>query len=103
VVISSRSEGIPNTLMEAWSVQKPVIATRVAGLPEAISDGTNGLLVSLEPADLAAAMLKIMEDREAAESLGLNGHSTLIERFTLDGMTDRIEQLFERVLVETGA
>lgn len=98
VVISSRNEGIPNTLMEAWSVSRPVIATHVAGLPEVVDDQVNGLLVAPDAAELARAMKAIMDSPELAHRLGDNGHKTLVTRFTLDRMVTRMEQVFTRVV-----
>jgi glycosyltransferase involved in cell wall biosynthesis len=98
VVISSRNEGIPNTLMEAWSVSKPVIATNVAGLPEVVDDHVNGLLVPLNPDEFARAMKAVMDGPELANMLGANGYRTLVTEFTLDKMVTRMEQVFTRVM-----
>lgn len=98
VVISSRNEGIPNTLMEAWSVSRPVITTNVAGLPEVVDDHVNGLLVALNPAEIASAMKAVMDSPQLAHTLGANGYTTLVTEFTLDKMVTQMEQVFTHVM-----
>ncbi len=99
VLIPSRNEGIPNVLMEAWSVKKPVIASKSAGIPEAVKDGHSGILVSLDSAELAAAMKSIMLDYEKFTNLGSQGFKTLTTKFTLEKSTRDLEIIFNnRVL-----
>jgi glycosyltransferase involved in cell wall biosynthesis len=62
VVLASLSEGMPRVLLEAMSLRKPVIATRVGGIPEIIRDGVDGILI--EPGDsegFAAAVEKLAD------------------------------------------
>src|SRR5262249_600420 len=62
-VLSSRQEGLPVALMEALVLGLPVVATAVGGVPEGVSDGVEGLLVSPEsPRDLADAIAKVATD-----------------------------------------
>ncbi len=98
VVIPSRSEGIPNVLFEAWNAKKPVIASNAAGIPEAVKDGANGLLVSLNPEDIATAMEYIMNNSTAAAKIGDNGYDTLKTKFSLKNMLDQIEELFVKTV-----
>ncbi len=94
VLIPSRNEGIPNVLMEAWSVKKPVIAARSAGIPEAINHGINGILVNLEPNSFAAEMEAIIMNPEKYNEIGFQGITTLQTKFTLDKFLDDIESVF---------
>lgn len=70
-VLSSRSEGMPNALMEAMAVGVPCVATRCdMGPEELIEDGVNGLLVPVEDPDaISQAVLKIIRYRNISESL----------------------------------
>jgi glycosyltransferase involved in cell wall biosynthesis len=64
-VLSSRQEGLPVALMEALALGLPVVATRVGGIPEAVTDGVEGRLVPRDrPEDLADAILRLVQDRE---------------------------------------
>lgn len=98
VIIPSRNEGIPNTLMEAWSVKKPVLAAKSAGIPEAIQSGENGLLFDLDENEIESAMLKIISNRENEHIFGEAGYNTLMEKFTLNKMTEHLEYVFEQIL-----
>jgi glycosyltransferase involved in cell wall biosynthesis len=70
LAISSASEGFPRVIMEAFARGRPVVATRVGGIPDLVETERNGVLV--EPGDaegLAAALVRVLEDRELAERL----------------------------------
>ncbi|MFP4547187.1 MAG: glycosyltransferase [Fidelibacterota bacterium] len=94
VLISSRNEGIPNVLMEAWSVKKPVIATRSAGIPEAINHSINGILVNLEPESIAVEMETVMMNYNHYKNLGYQGFTTLQTKFALNKFLDNLESVF---------
>jgi glycosyltransferase involved in cell wall biosynthesis len=71
IVIPSRSEGLPNVLLEAMASGKPVVATRVGGIPEVLSDGVSGRLVPPEdPVRLASAIVALVADRRLRHALG---------------------------------
>jgi len=70
VVLSSDHEGLPVVVMEALALGRPVVSTSVGGVPEAVRDGVEGLLVPpRDPAALAAAMVRLGSDPELAERL----------------------------------
>jgi glycosyltransferase involved in cell wall biosynthesis len=73
-------DGIPNVLLEAMAMSKPVIGTRLSGIPEVVREGETGLLVP--PGDstsLATAMEKLISDKESSTRFGQNGRA-LIEK-----------------------
>ncbi len=99
VVLSSRWEGLPYTVVEAMAYAKPVIATRVDGIPEAVEDGITGLLV--EPGDarmLAEALGAVFGEPDRARRMGEAGASRVPERFTLERMLDGVEAVYGEVI-----
>ena len=91
IVIPSRSEGLPNVLLEAMASGKPVVATRVGGIPEVLSDGVNGRLVPPDdPVRLGDAMAALLADRQLRHALG--------ERACLDARRFSPQARAERIL-----
>jgi glycosyltransferase involved in cell wall biosynthesis len=71
LVLSSDHEGLPVAVMEALTLGVPVVSTRVGGVPEAITDGVEGLLVApRDPAALADALARVLDDPELRARLG---------------------------------
>jgi glycosyltransferase involved in cell wall biosynthesis len=78
---------------------RPVVATPVGGTPELVVDGETGLLVPpRDPEALAAALRRVLDDRELAERLGEAGRRRVSERFTLEAMTRRLLELYDEVV-----
>jgi sugar transferase (PEP-CTERM/EpsH1 system associated) len=97
-VLPSFSEGLSLTLLEAMAALCPVIATRVGGNPEVISDGQNGLLVaSNDVAQLTGAMQRMNgSDPAWRESLAASGRRTVEEKFSLESMVKAYGELYDR-------
>ena len=77
-------DGLPNVVLEAMALARPVIGSHLSGIPEAVADGRTGLLVP--PGDdetLARAMVRLARDRELASRLGTAGRELARERFSL--------------------
>jgi len=86
-VLSSESEGLSNTILEAMASDRPVIATAVGGNPELVVDGETGLLVPPnDPPAMAAAILKLLRDPESRRQMGGRGRQRVEEKFSLDVM-----------------
>ncbi len=82
-VFPSRSEAMPRAVLEAMAMERPVVASRVGGIPEAVRDGVEGILVS--PGDshaLARAVCRILADTALAQTLGNHGRQRVLECFT---------------------
>jgi len=91
-VLPSRSEGMPMALLEAMATALPVVSTAVGGIPEALVDGRNGLLVPAEdPKALAVAIVRVLGDRSLAERLGQAARSTFEQRYELSRMVEAYE------------
>jgi len=92
-------EGLPNSLLEAMALGLPVIASRVDGVPEAVTSGKDGLLVpAAKPAALAAALKTLAGDPHKRAAFGAAAKAAVSERFTLRRMIAEYEHAYETVL-----
>lgn len=99
VVMPSRSEGLPITLLEAMAVGAPLVATRVGGIPEALTDGETGILVPPEdPAALAGAVRGLLERPELAQRLGAAATTAVESRFGVKGIVERYRSVYENAM-----
>lgn len=99
VCIPSKSEGMPNVLLEAMAMGKPVVVTRVGGIPEAVESGVNGLMVEPErPGEIAKAILRVLGDSTLRARLGSAARRTVCDRFDAADMNARYEALYRRLL-----
>jgi glycogen(starch) synthase len=100
VVVPSRyEEPFGLVAVEAGLAGRPVVASRVGGLPEVVEDGRNGLLVPPDDPDaLAAAVLTVLRDPGLAERLGAEGRVRAERDFGLDRHVTAYEELFLQLL-----
>ena len=83
-VLSSLSECLPISILEAMAAGLPVVATRVGGVPELVADGETGLLVpAADPTALAQALRTLIEDADLRRRMGATGRERARERFDL--------------------
>lgn len=88
-VLPSVSEGMPITILEAMAAAKPVVATKVGGIPELVSDGQTGILVpSEEPKSMALAISKLLSDPYLCKIMGLSGKKRVINEFSVSNMVE---------------
>ena len=98
-VLPSRSEGIPNVLLEAMALKKPVVATRVGGVPEVIRHEHDGLLVPPDdPHSLAAAIDRLRENHSLAVDLAENGFETVTKNFGVNLRNESVLNLYREVI-----
>jgi hypothetical protein len=94
----SSMEGLGSAALLAMAWGVPVIASRVGGLPEIVLDGETGLLVDNEPAAIARAAARLLEDRGLAARLGKRGRQLVEQGFTLETMVEKTVAAYSRVL-----
>jgi glycosyltransferase involved in cell wall biosynthesis len=94
-VCSSYEESFPVVNLEAMAFGLPIVSTDVFGIPEAITDGHDGLLVKPGGVDsLAAAIGRVLGDPGLARRLGEAAYATVTTRFTRQHMVDDYEEVF---------
>lgn len=98
LVLSSRIEGVPGVVLEAAARGLPVVATAVGSVPDAVGDGTTGLLVPPgDPEALAGALERLLADGELRSRMGAAGREHVRKHFALDGIVTRFEELYRRL------
>lgn len=96
-VLPSLSEGLGVSILEAMAMGKPVIASNVGGIPEIITHGENGYLVSPgDAADLASAIICLIKNVYLRKSLGHKGRERVMAHFLAERMVEVTAQLLER-------
>lgn len=92
VCLPSMNEGLPAALLEAFAAAKPVVATSVGGIPEALTHGDEGFLVPPNnPLPLAQALERILRAEDLGQSMGLRGRQTVQDRFSAQDTTRALE------------
>lgn len=90
-VMPSRFEGLPIALLEAMAKKKPVIASKVGGIPEVIEDGKNGILISPEaPQELAEKMSYLINDPGLCRQMGESAFKTVQERYSIEKYSEKV-------------
>ncbi len=98
VGVDGNRDGLPTVLIESMAVGTPVVTTPVTGIPEAVLDGQTGLLVpERDPATLADAVRRVLEDPELARDLVTNGRRHVEAAFDARRNTSELLALFRRV------
>jgi glycosyltransferase involved in cell wall biosynthesis len=101
--LTSRVEGMPLAILEAWAAGVPVVATRVGGVPQMIADGQTGVLIdSGDENALAAALIGLLTDQGRAARIGAAGRARVRERFGLEHMVETYQGHYRDLLARSG-
>lgn len=94
-VLCSRSEGFPNSLLEAMAAARPVVATPVGGVPDLLEDGRTGVFVSTtDPQQLASALSELWGDAARRLRIAAAGEAVAYTRYHRSAVIDRLEQVY---------
>lgn len=97
-VLCSDYEGSPLVVMEYMDAAKPVVATRVGGVPDLVEDGVTGLLVDRRsPRALADAIASLLRNPSRAAAMGQAGRERRRTGFSVEAMTRQVEELYEEL------
>lgn len=100
VLPSALREGCPLSILEAMAMSKPVVASRLGGIPEEVEDGKSGILVPpKDSAALADAIIKLLSDKNAAITMGKVGRKIFEEKFSKEVMLNKLESLYDELAV----
>jgi glycosyltransferase involved in cell wall biosynthesis len=101
--LTSRTEGLPLSLLEAMAAPLPVVATRCGGPEEIIDDGINGVLVENGSAQaVASAITRLRADAGERRRLALAGREVVTSRFTLERQVESYDRLYRECLGSAG-
>ncbi len=99
IVVPSLFEGMPNIVLEAMTLKKPVIATDIPEMRELIIDGINGLLVPVKNYEkISEKVIYLLKNPEISKKMGENGYNYVKEKFSLEKMVKNYENLYLKIL-----
>ena len=98
-VLTSGNEGTPVSAIEALAAGRPVVASRVGGVPDVVRDGVDGFLVA--PGDverLAERLAELANDPELRKRLGAAGRDRVVARYAVERLVDDVDRLYRSLL-----
>jgi glycosyltransferase involved in cell wall biosynthesis len=99
LVLPSSNEGTPVSAIEALAAGRPVVATRVGGVPDVVVEGEDGFLV--EPGatdDLADRLAQLARNPELRERMGRAGRERVLPRYAVNRLVDDVDRLYRSLL-----
>ena len=103
LVLPSANEGTPVSAIEALASARPVVATRVGGVPDVVRDDVDGFLV--EPGDidaLAERLGRLASDPALARRMGEAGREWVLDRYSVERLVDDVDRLYRSLLASKG-
>lgn len=98
MILTSETEGLPRTILEAMALAKPVIATRVGGIPEVIRDGVDGILIDVGDVDAIAEALQRLQNSDIRRKMGHAGQQRVKTEFTIKRQADDFLDSVDRIV-----
>jgi glycosyltransferase involved in cell wall biosynthesis len=101
-VLTSRSEGFSNSVLEYMAARRPVVATDAGGIREAFDDGVAGFIVPRgDSGSLAARIVYLLRNPETASAMGQRGRAIIDQKFLRGTQLAKIEKLYDGLLRTT--
>jgi glycosyltransferase involved in cell wall biosynthesis len=95
-LMTSAFEGLPIALLEALALGRPVVATAVGGVPEAVTDGREGFLLPAGATEqLAAAVLRLLDDATLRRDMAARAGAAAAERFSVERSVRAVEAVYD--------
>jgi glycosyltransferase involved in cell wall biosynthesis len=99
MVLPSHTEGLPNAALEAFAMEVPVLATRVGGTPEVVTDGETGRLVpARSPESLAAGIISFLDDGATWRGFTAEARRVVETRFDFKIRTSKLEAIYDEMM-----
>jgi glycosyltransferase involved in cell wall biosynthesis len=103
LVLPSENEGTPVSVIEALAAELPVVATRVGGVPDVVTDGEDGFLVEAGATDdLAERLGRLARDPELRSRMGKKGRERVLPRYAVERLVDDVDELYRSLLSAAG-
>jgi glycosyltransferase involved in cell wall biosynthesis len=102
MILPSGNEGTPVSAIEALAAGRPVVATRVGGVPDVVRDGEDGFLVETGDVDtLAERLARLAEDATLRRTMGEAGRARVVGRYSVERLIDDVDRLYRSLLAKT--
>jgi len=101
LILTSANEGTPVVAIEALAAGRPVVATRVGGVPDVVSDGEDGFLVDVgDVGGIADALARLAQDPELRRKMGERGRALVVPRYRVERLVGDMDSLYRELLTE---
>jgi glycosyltransferase involved in cell wall biosynthesis len=99
LLMTSDHEGLPMVVLEAMALGTVIVSREVGGIPEAVKDGDNGVLVNSDkPDELAAPCMRLLSDRPVREALAEKARRKVVREFSSEANAEQVVALYRSVL-----
>ncbi len=95
LLITSETEGLPMSMLEAMSYSIPVISTKVGAIPKVLLDSASGILIDKNSSSLSEAMASL-DSPEKLQMMGTNGYTFVTDHYDIDDVSNTFESLYKR-------
>jgi glycosyltransferase involved in cell wall biosynthesis len=102
-LLTSANEGTPVVAIESLAAERPVVSTRVGGVPDVVDDGEDGFLAEVGDADgLAERLERLARDADLRRRFGQTGRARVLPRYAVPRLVDDVDALYRELLDEAG-